>query len=194
MDDMFQFGNIDVSTFNNSWEPADFELLNVNMPEDYCPSANSANVAGSTESEKETVDNAKKRRRAQNRASQRAFRERKEKHIKGLEYQLENLNEMHQDLLQSYHKQANHIEKLNRRISQLQAEIKTVKPCNGQKPHSHTNSHPPIPDSFDAFSFTSNAGLQLYNSTQTPKVLDCINSTLRAKPSLPSFEDLLCLP
>src|SRR5258708_33057856 len=42
------------------------------------------------------------RRRAQNRASQRAFRERKEKHVKGLEHQLEDLHEKHQDLLQSF--------------------------------------------------------------------------------------------
>lgn len=63
------------------------------------------------------------RRRAQNRASQRAFRERKEKHVKGLEHQLEDLHEKHQDLLQSYSRQADEVAKLNSKIAELASEI-----------------------------------------------------------------------
>lgn len=42
------------------------------------------------------------RRRAQNRASQRAFRERKEKHVQHLEHELEQLESKHQHLAKSY--------------------------------------------------------------------------------------------
>jgi len=42
------------------------------------------------------------RRRAQNRASQRAFRDRKEKHVKELEHRLQDLEEKHSDLSQSH--------------------------------------------------------------------------------------------
>ncbi|EFQ97130.1 hypothetical protein MGYG_00173 [Nannizzia gypsea CBS 118893] len=59
------------------------------------------------------------RRRAQNRASQRAFRERKEKHVKGLESQLQALHEQHQSLLQSYNSQANEVESLRKKVQEL---------------------------------------------------------------------------
>ena len=45
-----------------------------------------------------------KRRRAQNRASQRAFRERKEKHAQDLQQQLNELEAKHRDLKDSYEK------------------------------------------------------------------------------------------
>jgi bZIP transcription factor len=45
------------------------------------------------------------RRRAQNRASQRAFRERKERHVKSLEQQLEDLHQQYEELLQAYDQQ-----------------------------------------------------------------------------------------
>ncbi|KAK2818448.1 hypothetical protein FQN49_007891 [Arthroderma sp. PD_2] len=59
------------------------------------------------------------RRRAQNRASQRAFRERKEKHVKGLESQLQTLHEQYQNLLQSYNSQANEVDSLKKRVQEL---------------------------------------------------------------------------
>jgi hypothetical protein len=67
------------------------------------------------------------RRRAQNRASQRAFRERKERHVKGLEHQLEDLHEKHQDLLQSYSRKADEVVKLNARIQELNSEIEALR-------------------------------------------------------------------
>lgn len=86
------------------------------------------------------------RRRAQNRASQRAFRERKEKHLKGLEHQLEDLHEKHQDLLQSYTRQADEVTKLNNRIAELTAELGTLRSCQDQ-----SFSEMLIPDKFDKF-------------------------------------------
>lgn len=67
------------------------------------------------------------RRRAQNRASQRAFRERKDRHLKGLEYQLENLGEKHHDLMQSYMKQSESVMKLNSRLAELRGQIGAIK-------------------------------------------------------------------
>lgn len=46
--------------------------------------------------------NTKQRRRAQNRASQRAFRDRKEKHVKEVEARLQELEGKYSDLSQSY--------------------------------------------------------------------------------------------
>jgi len=77
--------------------------------------------------DKENIPNMHLRRRAQNRASQRAFRERKEKHVKGLEHQLEDLHDKHQDLLQSYSRQADEVAKLNSRIHELSSEIEMLR-------------------------------------------------------------------
>ncbi|OJD14137.1 hypothetical protein AJ78_05486 [Emergomyces pasteurianus Ep9510] len=64
-----------------------------------------------------------KRRRAQNRASQRAFRERKERHLKSLENKLQDLHSKHQNLLQSYHQRTDEVQQLNSRIQQLTTEL-----------------------------------------------------------------------
>lgn len=92
------------------------------------------------------------RRRAQNRASQRAFRERKEKHVKGLEHQLEELHEKHQDLLQSYSKQVDEVSRLNARIAHLSAELSAMQHC--QHPTINEVALPERFDKFDAFSST----------------------------------------
>ncbi|GAD95284.1 predicted protein [Paecilomyces variotii No. 5] len=73
--------------------------------------------------EPEMITNMHLRRRAQNRASQRAFRERKEKHVKGLEHQLRDLHEKHQSLLHSYSRQADEVRRLNERIKSLSVEL-----------------------------------------------------------------------
>jgi hypothetical protein len=113
------------------------------------------------------------RRRAQNRASQRAFRERKEKHVKGLETQLELLNEKHQDLLCSYNKQSDCIVKLNREIAKLMTDLKALKTSKGdgeetlrhvckgkataaqeqRNSDAYDNGAASAPDKFDAFGF-----------------------------------------
>lgn len=94
--------------------------------------------------------NREQRRRAQNRASQRAFRERKEKHVKGLEHQLEDLHEKHQDLLQSYTRQADEVSKLNGRISELTSELSSLR--SGQDQSFSEMLMPDKFDKFDAFS------------------------------------------
>jgi len=80
--------------------------------------------------DKENVTNMHLRRRAQNRASQRAFRERKEKHVKGLENQLQDLHEKHQDLLHSYTRQAGEVQRLNDRITELTSELSLLRSSN----------------------------------------------------------------
>ncbi|KIV92974.1 hypothetical protein PV10_04224 [Exophiala mesophila] len=66
-----------------------------------------------------TRTNRAKRRRAQNRASQRLFRERKLQYVKGIETQLEELNEKYQDLLVSFKIQADDNAELRSRIAKL---------------------------------------------------------------------------
>ena len=70
------------------------------------------------------------RRRAQNRASQRAFRERRERHLKGIEHQLESLNEEHRDLLASYTRQSDEVAKLHERIQELTSELERLRSSN----------------------------------------------------------------
>ena len=67
------------------------------------------------------------RRRAQNRASQRAFRERMEKYANNLGHQVEELHEKHQSLLQSYDKQADQVSQLNSYIAELSTELITMR-------------------------------------------------------------------
>ena len=59
------------------------------------------------------------RRRAQNRASQRAFRERKERHVKNLEQQLEDLHHQYKELRRAYDQQ-------QEEVVNLKAELKAL--------------------------------------------------------------------
>ena len=56
------------------------------------------------------------RRRAQNRASQRAFRERKERHVKNLEEQLEELHQQYEELRRVYEQQKEDISNLKEEL------------------------------------------------------------------------------
>lgn len=71
------------------------------------------------------------RRRAQNRASQRAFRERKEKHMRSLKLMLNNLGEKHRTLLESYSQQSEVAMKLRTRVAELDAETKALSRASG---------------------------------------------------------------
>ena len=66
--------------------------------------------------------------------------------MKGLEHQLEDLHEKHQDLLQSYNRQADQVSKLNGRISQLATELNSLRNCSDQ-----SFSEMLMPDKFDKF-------------------------------------------
>ena len=89
------------------------------------------------------------RRRAQNRASQRAFRERKEIHVKGLQGQLEQLHETHQDLLQTYNKQSKQVKDLNTKIAKLVAELDACR--SRQATNSTSFAAWDFPQNFDGF-------------------------------------------
>jgi bZIP transcription factor len=65
------------------------------------------------------------RRRAQNRASQRAFRERKERHVKNLEQQLEDLHQQYEGVLRAYDEQREEIFNLKAELRELHSENET---------------------------------------------------------------------
>jgi len=77
--------------------------------------------------DKDAISNMHMRRRAQNRASQRAFRERKEKHVQHLEHQLEDLELKHNKLMKSYSEMDHSNDKLKREVQKLRAEIESMR-------------------------------------------------------------------
>ncbi|KAL8742818.1 MAG: hypothetical protein Q9190_004758 [Brigantiaea leucoxantha] len=83
-----------------------------------------------TMQDKQTITNMRIRRRAQNRASQRAFRERKEKHVQHLESQLEALEAKYQALNKSHSDLGSSNTKLKREVESLRHEIKSLKSSN----------------------------------------------------------------
>ncbi|PGH13964.1 hypothetical protein AJ80_06102 [Polytolypa hystricis UAMH7299] len=129
------YGNIspayDMLSFDNSAR-SDFASTAGKIPVEYLGSSTLDDMdrrrrKPTTPKDKETTTNMHLRRRAQNRASQRAFRERKERHVKGLENQLQDLHEKHQDLRQSYTRQADQVQRLNERIQNLTTELDVLR-------------------------------------------------------------------
>ncbi|KAL1964124.1 hypothetical protein VTN77DRAFT_7212 [Rasamsonia byssochlamydoides] len=98
----------------------------------------------------ETIVNMQFRRRAQNRASQHAFRERKERHLKNVESQLQNLQGLHHDLLQSYNQQAQEVSRLKERIQELMSEIEKLRNDNASDSQSFD-----LPATFDMIPYPS---------------------------------------
>jgi uncharacterized coiled-coil protein SlyX len=82
----------------------------------------------STSSRATNESNAAKeeRRREQNRASQRAYRDRKEKQLKALEVQIAQWQAKHQGLCSSYTKQTSEVRRLKAQIEELTNKIITV--------------------------------------------------------------------
>ncbi|KAJ9611508.1 hypothetical protein H2200_004692 [Cladophialophora chaetospira] len=175
INDRLRFGSIDSGLFpppDQSWDPVDPSALS-----GVTDFSDLSLRQLSVDSEQTIVPPSKARRRAQNRASQRAFRERKEKHVKGLETQLELLHEKHQDLLCSYNKQSDSMMKLNRKIAKLKSDLQALKACSaeemtrrdsmpgergkhdgveGSSSHRGGVGHQDaMPDKFDAFPFSS---------------------------------------
>ncbi|KAI4108542.1 MAG: hypothetical protein L6R37_000978 [Teloschistes peruensis] len=74
--------------------------------------------------DKQAISNMRIRRRAQNRASQRAFRERKEKHVQALETQLSALEDRHRDLQASHEQMGDKNERLVCEVEGLREEIR----------------------------------------------------------------------
>ncbi|KAL8687282.1 MAG: hypothetical protein Q9218_006504 [Villophora microphyllina] len=79
-----------------------------------------------TMQDKQAISNMRIRRRAQNRASQRAFRERKEKHVQALEEQLAALESRHLALKASHSTLDNKNTSLVKEVEQLRDEIKVL--------------------------------------------------------------------
>ena len=80
-----------------------------------------------TSQDKEAASNMRIRRRAQNRASQRAFRERKEKHVQHLEHELEQLENKHQHLAKSYTDLDSDYANLKNEVAQLRSELTSIR-------------------------------------------------------------------
>ena len=87
------------------------------------------------------------RRRAQNRASQRAFRERKEKHVQHLEHELEELETKHQNLSRSYTDLDRTHAQLKQEVKQLRSELESVKSSR----EGSVNENPQPENFFDHF-------------------------------------------
>lgn len=103
--------------------------------------------------------------------------------MKGLEHQLEDLHEKHQDLLQSYSRQAGEVSRLNARISELNTELMALRSVQDQ-----SFSEMLLPDKFDKFDAFSAHDI-VYNGPEG--YFDKSAADLNAEFSLHSFEDSL---
>ncbi len=147
------------------------------------------------------ADISMQRRRAQNRASQRAFRERKDRHLRSLKATLETLGNKHSKLRESYSQQSEAIVALKGRIAELQSQITTFS-VQDEPEYNIFNSHPqteyhPEFRHFDAFSHSSipsnNVDVIFWqNQNRHASRFDMLQ--LPALEHLPGFEDLLDLP
>ncbi|EXJ58510.1 hypothetical protein A1O7_05936 [Cladophialophora yegresii CBS 114405] len=75
---------------------------------------------------KSSIPDKIERRREQNRSSQRAYRERKERHQKELEGQIAQWQQKHQLLSRSYSQQTEEVARLKSQIEQLNGEISNL--------------------------------------------------------------------
>lgn len=107
--------------------------------------------------DKQSISTMHMRRRAQNRASQRAFRERKEKHAQELQRQLDELEAKHQDLLASYHKLDNTNTKLTTQLEELRSKISTIQSSRSETLYEMMSS-----DIFEQYDVSNHGG----NSTR----------------------------
>ncbi|RDW82015.1 hypothetical protein BP6252_03127 [Coleophoma cylindrospora] len=89
--------------------------------------------------EKVVASHVHSRRRAQNRASQRAFRDRKEKHMRELEQKLGELEGRHNDLTRSY-------ESLQVEYSSVKAELDRLRKDSSKTDSSSPQSYIPTSD------------------------------------------------
>ncbi|EXJ56481.1 hypothetical protein A1O7_06825 [Cladophialophora yegresii CBS 114405] len=157
----------------------------------------------STDSERSAQSHTKMRRRAQNRASQRAFRERKERHLRSLKATLETIGDKHRKLLESYSQQSEAVMKLKGRIAELNAQIAAYSTQPDRGPDrldlSPNTGYQAGFDQFDAFSFSlkpsSNPNTMFWeNQNQNPEPFRVNMLQLPACENLPGFEDLLNVP
>ncbi|PHH80565.1 hypothetical protein CDD82_1670 [Ophiocordyceps australis] len=105
--------------------------------------------------EDESLTPAQSRRKAQNRAAQRAFRERKEKHVKDLEAKLANLEAAQQQASVEN-------ERLKRDLQKISTENEILRATSAMSSGHHSSLSPePVPMRFSSTDFYSNV-LQKY--------------------------------
>ncbi|KAI9784589.1 MAG: hypothetical protein M1839_001811 [Geoglossum umbratile] len=131
-DQIFQgIGNLDYPVYSYAGPNPGFIVRSPNMPRSIDDEVNGELTLEGGDRRKRRLSGAKdkdnlsqihSRRRAQNRASQRAFRDRKEKHVKELERRFEELDGKHKALQQSYSEMNVSQEALRKEIEELEAE------------------------------------------------------------------------
>jgi AP-1-like transcription factor len=94
------------------------------------------------------------RRRAQNRASQRAFRERKKHHAESLQQQVREMQKTHNELLRSYSQKEEEVLELHDKIHDLEHKIRLLNASSPGSQSSQTSAsfqleHVVFDDSYD---------------------------------------------
>lgn len=109
------------------------------------------------------------RRRAQNRASQRAFRERKERHVKNLEQQLDDLHQQYEELLLAYDQQKEDISSLRVELLEAHRENRpTEVPQNSPLEFASTLQAQNFQSDSDSLQFQQNDHLLPQSQSLTP--------------------------
>jgi AP-1-like transcription factor len=80
------------------------------------------------------------RRRAQNRASQRAFRERKRHHAESLQQQVREMQKTHEELLRSFKRKEDEVSELQDKILDLENKIRLLNAPSPSSQSSHTSA------------------------------------------------------
>lgn len=104
-------------------------------------------------SEKIVSSHVHSRRRAQNRASQRAFRDRKEKHMKELEARLSDLEGRHSELTASYDSLQVEYANVKEELERLQKENESLTGVSSHPKEYHTRVEAVDPLLFDVSAF-----------------------------------------
>jgi hypothetical protein len=112
------------------WEEADRQRRKLSRDKEIPPHVHSASLPRIPMAPNKWLI-IKQRRRAQNRASQRAFRDRKEQYVKNLENQLKELGEKYKDLEKSYDDLNSSHDALKTELKRLTTEIELLRSTPG---------------------------------------------------------------
>ncbi|MCJ1461981.1 hypothetical protein MMC07_000581 [Pseudocyphellaria aurata] len=129
----------------------------------------------SSDEDKDNLTPAQSRRKAQNRAAQRAFRERKERHVKDLEIKLNSLEAHSSTLLTDNERLKRELEKLATQNEILRATTTPLNLAHLNNPHSHSSHAPLQPES-------PIPGPQTYSPSAFHEALSGTHSSFMNKP------------
>jgi hypothetical protein len=133
------------------------------------PSSSYYSVSHSAERAFEPSLTVSQRRRAQNRASQRAFRERKERHVKNLEQQLEDLHQRYEEVLHAYALQKEEIANLRAELQGHYVENGTLQvPHNSPLEFASTVRSQSFDAETDALQFPQTESFTIHSASMTP--------------------------